>query len=136
MRADDRADGRMADDLDPASSPPYRHLVVDQFMRGMKMMRQRDPQVQEDGFGLVRQVATEHVADLVAAYLDEEDPGLRCWLLELVGEARSPEALPILRDALTSPDEAIRSWARAGLQKLDSKDSRTLLWRNRNRAPS
>jgi HEAT repeat protein len=93
------------------------------------MMRKHDPQVREDGFGLVRQVAPEHVADLVTAYSREEDHGLGCWLLELIGEARSPEALPVLSEALASQDESIRDWARIGLEKLGTKEARTLLWR-------
>ncbi|MEQ7128766.1 hypothetical protein ABN034_30085 [Actinopolymorpha sp. B11F2] len=42
--------------------------MVNDFERGLAMMRKHDPQVQEDGFGMVKQVATEHVADLIAAY--------------------------------------------------------------------
>lgn len=92
------------------------------------MMRKHDPQVQEDGLALVKTVASEHVADLVSAYSMEDDHGLRCWLLELIGEARSPYAFPDLTEALASPDESIRYWARVGLEKLDSKEARTWLW--------
>ncbi|WP_432887944.1 HEAT repeat domain-containing protein [Kribbella sp. CA-245084] len=104
--------------------------MVDQFTRGMGMMRKHNPQIQEDGFGLVKQVAHEHVADLITAYSGEEDHGLRCWLLELIGEARSAEALPVLREALASPDESIRDWARIGLEQLGTKEARALLWRH------
>jgi HEAT repeat protein len=93
------------------------------------MMRKHNPQVQEDGFALVRQVAPEHVADLITAYLREEDPGLRCWLVELIGEAGSPQALPVLSEALASQDESIHDWARVGLEKLGAKEARSLLWR-------
>ncbi|MFC0439432.1 polysaccharide deacetylase family protein [Kutzneria buriramensis] len=48
-----------------------------------------------------------------------DDRGLRCWLSELIGEARS-EAL------LT--DESFGDRARRGLELLDSKESRRLLW--------
>ena len=105
-------------------------LVFDQFKRGMGMMRKHDRQVQEDGFALVKQVAAEHVADLISAYAREEDHGLRCWLLELIGDARSPEALPVLREALASHE-----WARVGLQKLDTKEARTLLWHEQQQTP-
>jgi hypothetical protein len=80
----------------------------------------------------VQQVAPEHVADLISAYAREEDHGLRCWLLELIGDARSPEALPTLTEALASQDEAIRHCAQTGLQKLDTKEARTLLWQDSN----
>jgi hypothetical protein len=59
-------------------------------------MRKHDPQLQEDGFGLVREVAAERLDDLIAAYYVEQDRGMKCWLLELIGEVRSPAALPVL----------------------------------------
>lgn len=102
--------------------------VVNQFARGLAMMRKHDPQVQEDGFGLVKQVAAQHVGDLISAYRSESDRGLRCWLLELLGETRSPDAFPVMADALASADDSIRSWAEAGLQKMNTKEARTLLW--------
>jgi hypothetical protein len=55
---------------------------------------------------------------------------LRCWLLELIGGVRSTEALPTLREALVSPNESIRCCARRALQQLDTKEARTLLWRD------
>ena len=109
-------------------SRPRLPGVVNDFTRGMAMMQKHDPLVQEYGFGLVKGVAAEHVYELIAAYSKETHRGLRCWLLELLGESRSPEALPVFVDALASPDDSIRDWGRAGLEKLDTKDARTL-WR-------
>ena len=95
------------------------------------MMRKRDPQVEENGFGLVKRVAAEHAGELIAAYSDQTDRGLRCWLLELLGEARSPEALPVFVGALASPDDSIRFRGEMGLEKLDTKEASTLLWEHR-----
>ena len=105
--------------------------MANDFTRGMAMMRKRDPQMQEDGFGLVKGVAASHVSELVDAYAIETDHGLRCWLLELLGETRSEDALPALAEALASPDDSIRSWGATGLEKLDTKEARTLLWSHR-----
>lgn len=96
------------------------------FARGMAMIHKHDPQVKEGGFGLVKGVAAAHVHELIGAYTDETDRGVRCWLLESLGEARSSEALPVIVDALASPDDSIRDWGQAGLEKLDTKDARTL----------
>jgi hypothetical protein len=49
--------------------------VADQFTRGMSLMRKHNPQTQEDGFELVRAVANEHVADLMAAYAVDKITG-------------------------------------------------------------
>jgi hypothetical protein len=90
-------------------------------------MRKHDPQLQEDGFGLVREAAGERLDDLIAAYSAEDDLGIKCWLLEL-GDVRSPAALPVLSNALTGQDESLRDWARRGLELLDTKGARKILW--------
>lgn len=97
----------------------------------MRLMRRHDPQQQEDGFDLLRAHAGEHLDDLIAEFHRESDPGLRCWLLELVGHARSPYALPLLTAQLHGPDEALRHWAVAGLRLLDSHEARQALYRAR-----
>ena len=109
--------------------------MVDQFARGMRLMRKHDPQLQEDGFGLVREVAAERLDDLIAAYSAEDDLGIKCWLLELIGDVRSPAALPVLSNALTGQDESLRDWARRGLELLDTKGARTILWQEQQNQP-
>ena len=59
----------------------------------MWLMRRHDPQVREDGFGILLPHAAKHVDELMAAFIEErDDHGLRCWLLELIGHAKSPKA--------------------------------------------
>lgn len=87
-------------------------------------MRSQDPQHAEDGFELLRAMAETHIAE----------PGLRRWLLELIGPARSPSAFELLAVELGSGDEAIRSLAVRGLRGLDTKDARRLLWERGHRA--
>lgn len=55
----------------------------------------------------------------------------RCWLLELIGAARSPDALPVLGIQLDSGEEVLRGWAAAGLKKLDTPEARAQLLRAR-----
>jgi hypothetical protein len=97
----------------------------------MQLMRRHDPQRQEDGFALLRAHAAEHLDDLITEFHRESDHGLRCWLLELIGHARSPRALPLLAEQLGSSDDALRGWAVAGLQLLDSREARQALYRAR-----
>jgi hypothetical protein len=98
----------------------------------MWLMRRHNSQTQEDGFGLLLPHAAEHVDELMAEFAREQDDhGLRCWLLELIGEARSPKALALLVEQLHSDDESFRSWAVRGLQRLDTKEAREQLWRAR-----
>ena len=56
---------------------------------------------------------------------------MRRWLLELIGEARSPDALSLLVEQLYGSDESLRDWAVRGLEMLDTKPAREQLWRAR-----
>ena len=106
--------------------------MVQGFRQAMRLMRSHDPQRQEDGFHQLLPHAADHLDELIAQFEQEQDDhGLRCSLLELIGTARSPTALPLLRTQLDSDDEALRSWAAAGLAKLNTPEARTLLWRAR-----
>lgn len=98
------------------------------FDQAMRLMRRRDPQDQEDGFHRLRPHANEHVVELMNAFDAETDHGLRCWLLELIGEARSPSSLPLLVAQLKSPDSSLRSWARHGLETLETREARRALF--------
>lgn len=102
------------------------------FRDAMQRMRSRDRQRREDGFHQLLPYAADHIDDLIAQFGQErDDHGLHCWLLELIGAARSPAALPLLRAQLNSDDESLRDWAAAGLKKLDTPEARALLWRAR-----
>jgi hypothetical protein len=95
-------------------------------------MRRRNPQAKEDGFQLLLPHANDHIEELIAEFAAEsDDHGLQCWLLELIGETRSPLALPVLIDQLRGEDEALRDWAVRGLRLLDSKPAREALWQAR-----
>jgi hypothetical protein len=98
------------------------------FDRAMQLMRKHNPQTQEDGFALLKPVASDFLPDLIEAYEAKTDHGLKCWLLELIGEARSEDAHTLLGRELTSDDESLRFWAEGGLRSLDTKAARTTLW--------
>lgn len=107
-------------------------MAKKEFDEGLWLMRRHDPQKAEDGFGLLRRIAAEHAGDLIEAFRAEKgDRGLRAWLLELIGEARSPEALPILVEHLEHEDESLVSWAIRGLDLLGTKEARIALYRHR-----
>lgn len=97
----------------------------------MKLMRRHDPQQQEDGFALLQAHAAEYVDELIAEFAREGDHGLRCWLLELIGQARSPCAVPLLATQLQETDKALRDWAAAGLRLADTPESRKILYQAR-----
>ncbi|MCW2937495.1 MAG: hypothetical protein JWN00_480, partial [Actinomycetia bacterium] len=77
------------------------------FAWALESMRSGDPQSRENGFDFLREHADTYVDELIAEFQKEqEDHGLRCWLLELVAEARSSAALPLLASQLEGDDEA------------------------------
>ena len=98
------------------------------FQRCMWMMRRHNAQTQEDGFHALLPFAGEFLDELIAEYQSEHDHGLRCWLLELIGEAKSPRAFEVLRETLGSDDGAFASWAAISLMKLGTKEARRAVW--------
>ncbi|WP_217711200.1 HEAT repeat domain-containing protein [Actinomadura sp. NAK00032] len=83
--------------------------------------------MREGAFDFLREHADAYVDELIAEFAAEDDPGLRCWLLELVAEARSGKALEVFRDQLESPDESLRFWAARGLEMLDTRAAEQVL---------
>jgi hypothetical protein len=115
-----------------AGSCGYLQAVAARFQRAMWLMRRRDPQAREDGFHLLLPHAAEHVDELIVEFAAErDDHGLRCWLLELIGRARSEAALPLLAEQLHGQDPSLRTWAAHGLEALDTKAARHELWKAR-----
>jgi hypothetical protein len=98
------------------------------FKKCMAMMRQHGPAAQDEGFHWLLPHASDHLQELMAEFDKEKDHGLRCWLLELIGSARSPRALNLLAQEVHSPDESLRYWALWGLKQLDTKEARRLVW--------
>jgi hypothetical protein len=94
----------------------------------LRMMRSRNAVVREDGFGWLLPRAADFLPELVAEFGRERDHGLRCWLLELIGEARDARALPLLVEQLRSPDESFRFWAVRGLRALNTHEARKALF--------
>ena len=98
------------------------------FQECMRLMRKHDPQLQGDGFHLLRSHAHEYTQQLLNEFARETDHGLRCWLLELLGEARDPETFALFVEYLQSNDESLRFWAIWGLKQLNTKEARRALW--------
>jgi hypothetical protein len=96
------------------------------------MMRKRDPVTQEGGFHWLMPHAAEYVPELIEEFGREKDLGLRCWLLELGGAARSPAAFGFLAAQLRADNDRLRSWAIRALKDLDTPEARTLLWEARS----
>lgn len=98
------------------------------FKKCMEMMRKHDPQTKEDGFYSLLPHAGGYIRELIAEHDREHDLGLRCWLLELIGSAKSPDAFEFLAGQLRAADLPLRYWAIWGLKNLGTKEARTLLW--------
>lgn len=106
--------------------------MVQGFDAAMRLMRSRDPQRQEDGFAQLRVHAADYIAALIEQFENEQqDQGLRRWLLGLIAEAESPAALPVLAAQLDSADESLRESAITGLTRLTTPEARSTLWRAR-----
>src|SRR4051794_30001439 len=98
------------------------------FAACMRLMRKHSASDREDGFHALLPHVRDYVPELIGEFRSETDHGLRCWLLELLGETRSEDAYPILLEFLSNADESLSHWARVGLQTLDTKEARRALW--------
>jgi len=94
----------------------------------MRLMRKRDAQLQEDGFHALLPHTREYLPQLMDEFEQETNLGLRCWLLELIGEARDPRAFALLLGYLQSENDSLKSWAIEGLKLLNTKEARRALW--------
>ncbi len=98
------------------------------FQECMQLMRKSDAQSQEDGFHFLLPHAHEYTQQLMDAFSQETDHGLRCWLLELLAEGRDPVALPLFLSYLHSDDKSLKTLAIRGLKHLNTKEARRALW--------
>src|SRR5690606_7166003 len=94
----------------------------------LSLMRKRDPQQMEDGFHWLQARACEHLPRLLEAFESEQSLPTRRWLLELIADARSDDAFDVLCEQALSTDEGLRLWAVHGLELLDTKAARRLLF--------
>jgi HEAT repeat protein len=95
-------------------------------------MHKHNPALREEGFFALQPHAREYLPELIAEFEKETDHGLRCWLLELIADAKSKESFPVLVEALRSEDDSLWSYALSGLKKLDTKEARRVLWEARS----
>lgn len=98
-------------------------MTNQRFAQALESMRSRDLRVSTHGFDFLREHADAYVEELIEEFGRERDDELRCWLLELISEARSPRALRVLAGQLESDEEPLRFWAIRGLEMLDTREA-------------
>lgn len=101
------------------------------FEKCLELMKDSDPQKQEDGFHFLAKQASNFTSEIILAFEQETDHGLRCWLLELLGEVRDHRATKLLKREVLGTDERFKSWALRGLKEIDTKETRTFLYQNK-----
>lgn len=103
-------------------------MASPRFAEAMRSMRAGDPRRRADAFDFLREHADAYVDDLLAEFAAEgDDHELRCLLLELISETRSPSALPTLAGQLENDDDRLRMWAIRGLEMLDTREAEQAL---------
>ncbi|MBI3438337.1 MAG: HEAT repeat domain-containing protein [Proteobacteria bacterium] len=91
-------------------------------------MRSRNAVDAEGGFLVLQRIASNRVAELLAEFETETDEGVRCWLLELIGEARSPAGFDLFCEQFAVGRESLRNWGIRGLQLLATPEARSFLY--------
>lgn len=95
------------------------------FGRSLELMRSRDPQLREDGFGLLGPLACAYIEELITEYR-HPDTVDRYWILELIADSGSDQAFDLLVEALDHEREDFRWRAARALQNF--KEGRRLLF--------
>ncbi|MFM2375973.1 MAG: hypothetical protein RLZZ165_1070 [Bacteroidota bacterium] len=108
-------------------TPQKMPTKIPNFQHCMQLMRDRNPNRQEEGFHQLLPCAGRFVHELMEEFRSETDYGLKCWLLELIGQARSPHAFDLLVEQLSVGNLSYRDWAIIGLQKLNTKEAQKIL---------
>lgn len=72
--------------------------------------------------------AVKHISELIHAFQYEDDRRVKALLLAAIAEADSEEAIPILEAQLTGDDVGLRPYAAYGLTRINTKESRRILW--------
>ncbi|MDN3351484.1 HEAT repeat domain-containing protein [Actinomadura sp. DC4] len=106
-------------------------MTNQRFAQALESMRSPDARISTRGFDFLREHADAYVDELIEEFSREQDDELRCWLLELISEARSPSALRVLAGELESDDESVQFWAIRGLEMLDTREARDELYQAR-----
>lgn len=107
-----------------------RHHQLPGYKACIKMLRSRSGAVKEDGYYLLETRAAEFLDRFIADLDVEVEAGgeIRNQLIQLIGLARSPRAVPTLAKYLQSRDPDLRFWAAVGLERLGTKEAMHLLW--------
>ena len=79
-------------------------------------------------FSFLAANANKFIGEMIVEFKIEKNHGLKCWLLELIGESKSPKSFDILKDNLQNENESLRDWAILGLKNLNTKEARRLLF--------
>jgi HEAT repeats len=108
-------------------------MTNQRFAQALESMRSPEARLRTHGFDFLRGHADAYVDELIAELAHEQNDELRCWLLELISEARSPSALPVLAGELESDDESVRFWAIRGLEMLDTREAQRALYQARTK---
>ena len=85
---------------------------------------------------LLEEQATNCVEELLQAFHAESDSWVKFLILNAIAAAESPRVVPFLAECLGSSDPELRHRAAAELERIDTKQARTALFRDRqNRQP-
>jgi len=82
----------------------------------------------EDGFWYLFSRAEEFVDELICEFHSETELGIKYWLLELICNAKVPQALDLFVECVTSDNEALKDCALEGLRYLATKEARMVLF--------
>lgn len=99
------------------------------------MVRSSNSVTYEEGYHAMQAYLVEHLDDLIALMLAEQDPNMRGRFVELLGDSRVAKVIPLLCDELENPNREVRMWAYNALENIEHPDAERAIQEFRVRHP-
>ncbi len=80
----------------------------------------------EDGYHWLQGYLDKYVGEIVQLMLNEKDPDMRAKFVELLGDSKDPEVIPIIEAELKSPHREVRFWAYNSLCYFENAEAERL----------
>jgi len=99
------------------------------------MLRSSDPMTYEDGYHWLQGYLDDYLGDLIKLMQKETDPVMRSKFVELVGNSKDQQVIPLLEAELGSSSSEVRGWAYSSLLYFENPDATKIAENFRKKNP-
>lgn len=111
-----------------SSKPP-------KFKDFLKLLRSNNSFSRDEAYFMLLPFVNQFIPELKAAFETEPKVISKIYLMQLLEEAKSPELLEFFQKNLSHEEEAIRDCALHGLEKINTKEAKRIVWEVKSGSP-